>query len=167
MDGNRRFADQLGQKRIDGHTQGYNKMKQIVQWCLELGISCVSVYAFSIDNFRRPADEVDALMELAAAKFDELAHDEDAKRWGAELRVVGDLSRAPPAIQAAAARLMQGSKEQGPTRSIVNICFSYTSSQELQHAVQQVAAGVAQSQLLPDDVTPQLLQQVMHTRECR
>ncbi|WIA23574.1 hypothetical protein OEZ85_000293 [Tetradesmus obliquus] len=166
MDGNRRFADQLGQKRIDGHIQGYSKMKQIVQWCLELGISCVSVYAFSIDNFRRPADEVDALMELAAAKFDELAHDEDAKRWGAELRVVGDLSRAPPAIQAAAARLMQGSKEQGPTRSVVNICFSYTSSQELQHAVQQVAAGVAQSQLLPDDVTPQLLQQVMHTREC-
>jgi undecaprenyl pyrophosphate synthase len=49
-------------------------MKQIVQWCLELGISCVSLYAFSIDNFRRPQDEVDALMELAAAKFEELLH---------------------------------------------------------------------------------------------
>ncbi|KAF6259776.1 putative undecaprenyl diphosphate synthase-domain-containing protein [Scenedesmus sp. NREL 46B-D3] len=166
MDGNRRFADQFGLQRIDGHTQGYNKMKEMVQWCLELGIACVSVYAFSIDNFRRPQQEVDALMELAAAKFEELLHDEDAKRWQAELRVVGDLSRAPPAIQAAAARLMQGSKEQGPTRAVVNICFSYTSSQELQHAVQQVAAGVGQSQLLLDDVTPGLLQQVMHTREC-
>jgi undecaprenyl pyrophosphate synthase len=49
-------------------------MKEIVQWCLELGISCVSVYAFSIDNFRRPQEEVDALMELAAAKFEELLH---------------------------------------------------------------------------------------------
>jgi hypothetical protein len=52
--------------------------------------------------------------------------DEDAKRWQAELRVIGDLSRAPPYIQAAAARLMQGSKEQGPTHAVVNICFSYT-----------------------------------------
>jgi ditrans,polycis-polyprenyl diphosphate synthase len=49
-------------------------MKQIVQWCLELGIACVSVYAFSIDNFRRPQEEVDALMQLAAAKFEELLH---------------------------------------------------------------------------------------------
>jgi undecaprenyl diphosphate synthase len=49
-------------------------MKEIVQWCLELGIACVSVYAFSLDNFRRPQEEVDALMELAAAKFEELLH---------------------------------------------------------------------------------------------
>jgi ditrans,polycis-polyprenyl diphosphate synthase len=49
-------------------------MKEIVQWCLELGVACVSVYAFSIDNFRRPPEEVDALMELAAAKFEELLH---------------------------------------------------------------------------------------------
>ena len=50
------------------------QMKEMVQWCLELGIACVSVYAFSIDNFRRPQQEVDALMELAAAKFEELLH---------------------------------------------------------------------------------------------
>lgn len=49
-------------------------MKQVVQWCLELGISYVSLYAFSIDNFKRPQEEVEALMELARLKFEELLH---------------------------------------------------------------------------------------------
>lgn len=49
-------------------------MKDIIQWCLELGVRCVSVYAFSIDNFKRPADEVQDLMDLATAKFEELLH---------------------------------------------------------------------------------------------
>lgn len=90
--------------------------------------------------------------------------DESAKQWGAELRVIGDLSRAPPALQAAAARLMQSSKESGPTRAVVNICFSYTSSQELQHAADEICGGLAESHLLTHDVRPSLLQRVMHTK---
>lgn len=49
-------------------------MKTIIQWCLDLGITHISVYAFSIDNFKRSPDEVDSLMELAELKFDELLH---------------------------------------------------------------------------------------------
>jgi undecaprenyl pyrophosphate synthase len=112
------------------------------------------------------------------------AQDEDAKRWGAELRVIGDLSLAPPALQAAAARLMRGSREPATTsagtaagagstagtgpgaggRRVVNICFSYTSTQELQAAAGQLVAGLAECELLPHDVTPSLLQCVMHTQ---
>lgn len=92
--------------------------------------------------------------------------DESAKQWGAELRVIGDLSLAPPALQAAAARLMQSSRESaGPqARAIVNICFSYTSSQELQAASDEILGGLAHSHLLPHDVGPSLLQRVMHTK---
>lgn len=49
-------------------------MKQIIQWCIELGVQYISVYAFSIDNFKRPTEEVDSLMQLALAKFEELLH---------------------------------------------------------------------------------------------
>lgn len=90
--------------------------------------------------------------------------DESAKQWGAELRVIGDLSLAPPSLQAAAARLTQSSRESGPTRAVVNICFSYTSSQELQHAAGEISGGLAESYLLRHDVRPSLLQRVMHTK---
>jgi hypothetical protein len=59
---------------------------------------------------------------------------------------------------------MQSSKEAGPTRAVVNICFSYTSSQELQHAADEICGGLAESHLLTHDVRPSLLQRVMHTK---
>lgn len=78
--------------------------------------------------------------------------------------MIGDLSLAPPSLQAAAARLMAGSRESGPTRAVVNICFPYTSSQELQHAADEICGGLGASFLLQHDVRPSLLHRVMHTK---
>ncbi len=58
MDGNRRFALGKNMEKIRGHKQGYSKMVDVIHWCLELGVPCISVYAFSIDNFQRPEEEV-------------------------------------------------------------------------------------------------------------
>jgi ditrans,polycis-polyprenyl diphosphate synthase len=70
MDGNRRFARlHCDARAIEGHMRGYDKLEMALEWCLELGVRVVSVYAFSIENFRRSASEVDALMRLAHAKF--------------------------------------------------------------------------------------------------
>eukprot|EP00878_Enallax_costatus_P034384 GHUV01038118.1.p1 GENE.GHUV01038118.1~~GHUV01038118.1.p1 ORF type:complete len:234 (+),score=55.37 GHUV01038118.1:190-891(+) len=145
-------------------------MKNIIQWCLDLGITYISVYAFSIDNYKRPQEEVDSLMELAEQKFEELLHDEDAKKWRAEVRVIGDLSRAPPAIQRAAERLMQGSRENGPTKAVVNICFSYTSTEELQHAMQQVCTSIEQpcrsDHLENSNIIADMLYNMLYSQDC-
>ena len=73
MDGNRRFAKQRLMPRMRGHELGYSKLEQAVQWCFELGVRVVTVYAFSIENFRRSASEVEALMSLAEDKFDDVS----------------------------------------------------------------------------------------------
>ncbi|KAF8061133.1 NAA35 [Scenedesmus sp. PABB004] len=143
-------------------------MREIIEWCLELGVATVSLYAFSIDNFRRPPAEVDALMALAAEKFEELREvvSRDAggvASWRTDVRVVGDTSHAPLPIQSVAAQLVRESKAQGATAAVVNVCFAYTSTQELQHAVGAAARGVARGALLPGDVTPELLLRLMHT----
>lgn len=72
MDGNRRFArrHQLASV-VEGHDLGFRKMEEILDHCMKLGVQTVTVYAFSIENFRRPPDEVDALMDMAARRFDE------------------------------------------------------------------------------------------------
>ncbi len=73
MDGNRRFASSRMESTLDGHKLGYNKMLSVIRWCLDLGVTYISVYAFSIDNFKRSADEVGSLMQLAEEKYHELA----------------------------------------------------------------------------------------------
>ncbi|WIA43777.1 hypothetical protein OEZ86_010200 [Tetradesmus obliquus] len=165
-DGNRRFAAQLGLKAVIGHYLGNKKLKNVVHWCRELGIRYVTIYAFSTDNFKRSAEEVARLMKLARAQFEALVNDEDIPMWRAEVRVIGDLPTLPPAVAAAAAHAMTSSQERSQTISVLNVSFSYTSSQDLHSAVQQVVASVEQGQLLPSDITPGLLQQVMHTRDC-
>ncbi|GBF92299.1 dehydrodolichyl diphosphate syntase complex subunit [Raphidocelis subcapitata] len=170
MDGNRRYADCAGVAPLDGHASGYKKMVEVIKWCFELGVRHVSVYAFSIDNFRRSADEVEGLMRLAADKFDELTRDEGARAWGAELRIIGDLQRLPPGVAAAAARLMRSSAAlaaaapRGAPPRVVNVCFPYTSTQELAAALGALRAGLARGALLPADVDTRLLLDAMHTR---
>lgn len=69
MDGNRRFAKKNNVKKIEGHTKGFDKLAETLQWCLDLGIPEVTVYAFSIENFKRSPEEVETLMSLAKEKF--------------------------------------------------------------------------------------------------
>jgi undecaprenyl pyrophosphate synthase len=71
LDGNRRYAEARQLRKVEGHAYGYRRLIDALEWCLQLGVRCVSVYAFSIDNYRRSKEEVGTLMELAE---DKLAH---------------------------------------------------------------------------------------------
>lgn len=74
MDGNRRFATRRGlPSKAHGHFHGFTKFEQVLDWCLGLGIKTVTVYAFSIENFKRPKEEVDVLMSLAEEKLEALS----------------------------------------------------------------------------------------------
>ena len=73
MDGNRRFAKKMQYNRtFQGHVLGFDKFMETLEWCLDLGITELTVYAFSIENFKRPKEEVDGLMELAKQKVTKL-----------------------------------------------------------------------------------------------
>lgn len=73
MDGNRRFAKKMQYSRtFQGHVQGFDKLLETLEWCLDLGITELTVYAFSIENFKRSKEEVDGLMELAKQKVAKL-----------------------------------------------------------------------------------------------
>ncbi|XP_010082730.1 PREDICTED: dehydrodolichyl diphosphate synthase isoform X3 [Pterocles gutturalis] len=76
MDGNRRYARKCHVERQEGHSQGFDKLAQTLRWCLNLGIREVTVYAFSIENFKRSKEEVDGLMDLARQKFSRLLEEQ-------------------------------------------------------------------------------------------
>ena len=80
MDGNRRFAQELGIDPIHGHHKGKDKLEEMLGWCLELRIKILTVYAFSTENLSRPPEELEALMELFATNFRRAADDERVHR---------------------------------------------------------------------------------------
>ena len=100
MDGNRRYAKRLGIEHIQGHSQGFEKLAQTLQWCRDLGIDTVTVYAFSIENFKRPQSEVDALLKLATDKFQRLIAEKDRlEEHGVKVVVLGNLNLLPTELQ--------------------------------------------------------------------
>ncbi|XP_065753693.1 dehydrodolichyl diphosphate synthase complex subunit DHDDS isoform X4 [Phocoena phocoena] len=111
MDGNRRYAKKCQVERQEGHSQGFNKLAETLRWCLNLGVLEVTVYAFSIENFKRSKSEVDGLMDLARQKFSRLMEEkEKLQKHGVCIRVLGDLHLLPLDLQELIAQAVQATK---------------------------------------------------------
>ncbi|XP_041089757.1 dehydrodolichyl diphosphate synthase complex subunit DHDDS isoform X3 [Polyodon spathula] len=162
MDGNRRYARKLHVERQQGHTQGFDKLAETLRWCLNLEIREVTVYAFSIENFKRAKDEVDGLMELARQKFSRLLDEqEDLEKHGVCIRVLGDLTLLPLDIQKLIAQAVLATKHHN--KCFLNVCFAYTSRHEITNAVKEAAWGVEQGLIKPSDVSEFLLDECLYT----
>ncbi|XP_073871848.1 dehydrodolichyl diphosphate synthase complex subunit DHDDS isoform X7 [Macaca fascicularis] len=153
MDGNRRYAKKCQVERQEGHSQGFNKLAETLRWCLNLGILEVTVYAFSIENFKRSKSEVDGLMDLARQKFSRLMEEQEKlQKHGVCIRVLGDLHLLPLDLQELIAQAVQATKNYN--KCFLNVCFAYTSRHEISNAVREMAWGVEQGLLDPRPLTP-------------
>mmetsp|Transcript_3097 Transcript_3097/g.5206 ORF Transcript_3097/g.5206 Transcript_3097/m.5206 type:complete len:279 (+) Transcript_3097:72-908(+) len=162
MDGNRRYANRERIGRKEGHVKGFNKLHETLFWLLDVGIRNVSVYAFSIDNFKRTAEEVDALMDLALEKFEVLLDDMDlVHKYELKVLVTGDLTLVPEKVKNAALALMQRTKDY--SRCVLNICFAYTGCNDIAHAVNTVASGVESGKIGTSDVNVKLIEKSLLT----
>uniref|UniRef100_A0A3P8YKE1 Alkyl transferase n=1 Tax=Esox lucius TaxID=8010 RepID=A0A3P8YKE1_ESOLU len=162
MDGNRRYARKRQVERQEGHTQGFDKLAETLRWCLNLNILEVTVYAFSIENFKRSKDEVDGLMELAKQKFIKLLEEqENLEKHGVCIRVLGDLTLLPLDLQQHIARAVVATRSHN--KCFLNVCFAYTSRHEIANAVREMAWGVEQGHIKSSDVSEALLSQCLYS----
>ena len=140
MDGNGRWAAARGLPVAEGHRAGARALRRTVEAAIDLRIRSLAVYAFSTENWARPPDEVESIMEL----MDETIERElpDLAKQGVRTRFVGRRDRIPPALQAKMSRL-EG-ETSGNDRLLLWIAFDYGSRAELVEAVRQLLAdGVA------------------------
>ncbi|KAH8021543.1 hypothetical protein HPB51_015939 [Rhipicephalus microplus] len=166
MDGNRRFARKQNMRSVEGHVQGFDKLAEVLYWCSELGVTEVTVYAFSIENFKRSKDEVDGLLDLALQKLRNMLNEMDKiHEHGVCIRVLGNLSYLPVELQQVVAEVVH--ETQGNSRCFLNICLSYTSRDEICKAMQELATGVEKGILSPNDVSEAALSQAMYSRKSR
>ncbi|KAL4999702.1 putative undecaprenyl diphosphate synthase-domain-containing protein [Aspergillus recurvatus] len=134
MDGNRRFARSHGIETLEGHNLGFEALARILEVCYRSGVQVVTIYAFSIENFKRSKFEVDALMEMARVKLSQMAqHGEILDRYGAKVRILGRLDLLRPDVLAAVNRAVDMTKNNGDC--VLNICFPYTSRDEITGAI--------------------------------
>lgn len=137
MDGNRRYARRSNRPVQEGHDDGFKTLKRVLETCLRLHVKCVSVYSFSIENFKRPKEEVDALMNLAKEKLLELCNEgELLAEYGVRLNVIGKRSLLPQDVQDAVAKAERLTESHD--RAILNVCMPYTSRDEITSAIQSI-----------------------------
>jgi len=149
MDGNGRWAQMRGWPRLVGHRKGAERVKEIVRAAPDLGITWLTLYAFSTENWKRSTEEVLGLMAIFARYIQREA--DGMAREGVRMRFIGDRSRLDPKLQ----RLMAGieAKTAHLTRLNLTVAINYGGRDEILRAVRSIACEAADGRLDPADVT--------------
>ncbi|CAJ0850469.1 11223_t:CDS:10 [Entrophospora sp. SA101] len=160
MDGNRRFANKMKWQAKEGHYEGFSSLIKILDTCLKLGVKVVTVYAFSIENFKRSKDEVDVLMELAKVKMIEICEKRELlKDHGFCIRILGNLSYLSSEIKELVEKILY------IIRATLNICFPYTSRDEMTNSVKIIMKMIENDQIQINDIDEKLFEHCLYTNE--
>jgi undecaprenyl diphosphate synthase len=159
MDGNGRWARQRGRPREFGHKAGMRAVRETVEGCIEAGVEILTLFAFSQENWERPATEVSALMSLLELYVRREAR--ELKEKGVEVRVIGRLERLAPRTRAAVESVVASTR--GGTRLRLNLAISYGSRTEIADAARHLAERVAKGTLVPEEIDEALFARSLYT----
>ena len=155
MDGNGRWANRRGLPRLAGHHAGTENVRRITIACDNAGVSALTLYAFSTENWRRPADEVFGLMRLLVQRID--AEARELHRNNVQIRHIGSMDGIQPRLAQRIRAAVELTRRN--TGLVLNVAFNYGGRQEIVHAVQRaLAQGTA-----PEDLTEELIDQHLDT----
>ena len=161
MDGNGRWAKKRNLERIVGHQKGIESAREIVKFCREAGIKVLTLYAFSIENWRRPKKEVQALMNLLKKYI--VKESKELLKNNICLKTIGNIDDMPPSV----ARILNETVEKTKTCSgmIVNLALSYGGRDEIIRAIKKIVQAVKQGSLKEGDITEENFSNYLYTRD--
>ncbi len=159
MDGNGRWARARGLARIEGHRAGAESVRAVVRAARERGIEVLTLYSFSTENWARPRDEVDALMELLGHYLrDEL---DELLDHGVRLRAIGELDRLPDDVRAVLGAAVRATAHQRDLTLV--LALSYGARAEICAAVREIARAVRDGELRVGDVDDDVISAALYT----
>jgi len=161
MDGNRRFAKDIGIKPNAGHYFGRDKIKETLDWCLELGIKNLTLYAFSTQNFNRRPQEVEDLMDLCRTELHKAYTDSRIHKNKVKIKVIGNLESLPQDIQKKANEIMQ--KTEKYHQHTLSIALAYGGREEIIDAIYHIAEDVKQEKLNLDEIDEKKVSSYLYT----
>lgn len=159
MDGNGRWAKARGKRRTAGHRAGMERMVQMVRTSSNLGLTALTLYAFSTENWKRPRPEVEALFSLLVEYI--RREIEELHRNGVKLQIMGEIDALP---QAARTQVAYGCElTRNNTGMVLNIALNYGGRDELVRAAKALAQRVADGQLAPEQIDRTALEAQLYT----
>jgi len=156
LDGNRRFAKKYGMDANWGHMMGYEKVREMLDWCLELKIKTLTMFVLSTENFNRPPEEVQGLFGLILKACEEIKNDPRIHKNRVHLKAIGRLSLLPENIQAAITDLEDSTKEYDDLH--LNVAVAYGGRAEIIDSIKQIVQDVVDGNLAIDDISDDTVQ---------
>lgn len=163
MDGNGRWAKQRNLPRYKGHIEGAKTFRKIGEFAADIGVKCLTFYAFSTENWKRPQEEVNAIMELFREylrEADERSGENEEK--GITLRFIGDKSGIPEDIAALMNHIENISSDK--SKVVLNIAINYGGRHEIASAVRAIAEKVKSGETEPSDVDENMISDYLYTK---
>jgi len=162
MDGNRRFSKIQGNiDPIEGHKRGVSTLERVLDWCVDLGIEIVTVYAFSIENFKRPPNEVKGLMNLFKENFLSIAQNDKIHKNEVRMKAVGQLELLPDDVRDAIKIAEESTSKYNKNQ--VNIAIGYNGRLEIVDAIKKIANDVKSGKLNPEDIDEKVVNKNLYT----
>ncbi len=161
MDGNRRFARELWMEPVKGHERGKDKLEEVLDWCMELGVKILTVYAFSTENFRRSREEVERLIKLFIESLRKAADDSRVKEHGIRIRVIGQTELLPEELKDAIRYAEEKTKEH--SNLYLNVAIAYGGREEIVRAIKEIAKEVKEGKLEVEDITEDTVRRHLYT----
>lgn len=159
MDGNGRWAKQHNLSRNKGHKKGAEVLKKISKYADKIGIKCITVYAFSTENWNRPQEEVDGLMGLLRDYLD--SYLKDIKKQNIRIRILGDIEGLPQDIQEKVAKLHKLSEN--TTGLCMNMAINYGGRDELVRAFKKIAKRLEDNHFSIDQIDEDMITNCLDT----
>lgn len=160
LDGNRRFAKKYGMDANWGHMMGYEKVREMLDWCLELKIKNLTMFVLSTENFNRPTEEVQGLFNLILKACEEIKNDPRIHKNRVKLKAIGRLSQLPENIQAAIKDLEDSTKDYDDLH--LNVAVAYGGRAEIIDSIKQIAQDVKDGNISVDNISDDTVQEHLY-----
>ena len=163
MDGNRRFAQQFGFTHVEGHAKGRDKLEEVLDWCLEIGIKILTVYAFSTENLKREKEEIDELMALFIKGFRDAAQDERVHKHKIKISTIGQVDILPKNVRDAIDYAKERTKDYNDF--FYNIAIAYGSREEIIQAIRKIAQDAKDEKIKIEKINEELFSSYLYTSD--
>ena len=164
LDGNRRFAKRLMLQPWKGHEWGAKKVGKLLEWCNELGVKELTLYAFSMQNFNRPKDEFDYLMKMFTEFFDDPENHKRIHENKIRVRFLGRIHLFPPEVHERMLRFMEDTKEY--TEHQVNFAMAYGGREEIIDAIKRIGRKIEAKEITDKEIDEELVSTNLYLDHC-
>ncbi|MEM0127017.1 MAG: polyprenyl diphosphate synthase, partial [Thermoplasmatales archaeon] len=142
---------------------GKQKLEDFLDWCFDIGIKIVTVYAFSTENFKRDSSEINYLMNLYAHSFDDITRDPRVVKNKIRVRLIGKIDLLPAYVREAALRAEEFTKNFD--KFLLNVAIAYGGREEILDAIRSISRDVKRGKIEPENIDEKTIEKYLYTGE--